>query len=51
MLDLSLGLCLARNGVVYFHYFGMDIFLDEDLYSARVRGEIINDIDDVKKIS
>lgn len=50
-LDLPLGLCLARNGIVYSHYLEMYVLLDEDLNPSRVRGKIIQDIDKVLKIS
>ena len=51
MLDLSLGLRLPWNGVVYLHYLEMDAFLDEDLHSSWVGGKIIYDIYEVLQIS
>ena len=51
MLDLSLGLRLPWDGVVYLHYLEMDAFLDEDLHSSWVGGKIIYDVYEVLQIS
>ena len=51
MLDLSLGLSLPWNRVVYFHYLEMDAFLSEDLHSSWVGGKIIYDVYEVLQIS